>query len=90
MAEEAVLKYVNIPENKEQSCLVGCPEGRTWVCKRKLQGSRNNILSSGILSLLRQGAPRSLPVQLETGWECLAGRLKRESYTRCKGWQPVI
>lgn len=41
MAEEAVFKYVmDIPENKGQSCLVGCPEGRTWVCRRKLQGSK--------------------------------------------------
>lgn len=41
MAEVAVFKYVkDIPENKELSCLVGCPEGRTWVCGRKLQGSR--------------------------------------------------
>lgn len=69
MAEVAVFKYVkDIPEIKEQSCLVGCPEGRTWVYRRKLQGGRNNILSSGIQSLLRQRAPRSVPVHLETGW----------------------
>lgn len=46
MAEVAVFKYVkDIPENKELSCLVGCPEGRTWVCGRKLQGSRIGSLA---------------------------------------------
>lgn len=90
MADKAVFNCVeDIPENKEQSYLVSCPESRTWVCKRKSQGSRNNIMSSGILSLLRQGAPRSLLVQLETEWECLAGRLKRGSCTRCRGWEQV-
>lgn len=39
--------------------------------------SRKDILSRGILCLLRQGASRSAPVHAETEWGCLAGRLRR-------------
>ena len=39
--------------------------------------SRKNILSSGILCPPRQGASRSVPGHLETGWGRLAGRLRR-------------
>lgn len=84
MAEIAVFKYVkDIPKNKEQFCLVGCPEGRTWVCRRKLQGSRFGSPAGRTCCQVESCAcwgrefPGLSQFTGKLGGEHLAGRLRR-------------